>query len=471
MSLKTYQDYLEIEQTDKAKAEFVWDCIQQHKSSDFYRMAEVAEDYASHKNRTIRTYQKFLYEASGERVPDTYSANYKLSSNFFGRFVTQQVQFLLGNGVTFESEETKTKLGKSFDSQVQKLARFALVGGVGYGLFNKDHIDVFSALEFVPLWDEENGALRAGVRYWQIDDDKPLRATFYEDDGYTEFIRRESTEGKDSVLEIMQEKRAYIVRSVASDADVADGDVIYEGINYPTFPIVPLWGNHYKQSELVGIREQIDCYDLIKSGYADTIDEASFIYWSISNAGGMDDIDVKEFMDRLRRLRAAITTDFQATAEPHQIEAPYQGRGDLLDRIRADLYEDYQALDTKNLASGAVTATQIEAAYEPVNSKADDFEYCVTTFIDGILAIMGIDDEPTYSRSMIVNRTEEIQTVMQSAQYLSQDYVTRKILTLLGDGDMAGEVIEQMELIDYARMNEQQAEEEQAEESEEVVEE
>lgn len=440
MSLKTYQDYLEIEQTDKAKAEFVWDCIQQHKSSDFYRMAEVAEDYASHKNRTIRTYQKFLYEASGERVPDTYSANYKLSSNFFGRFVTQQVQFLLGNGVTFEDEATKTKLGKSFDSQVQKLARFALVGGVGYGLFNKDHIDVFSALEFVPLWDEENGALRAGVRYWQIDDTKPLRATFYEDDGYTEFIRREDTEGKESVLEIMQEKRAYIVRSVASDADVADGEIIYEGINYPTFPIVPLWGNHYKQSELVGIREQIDCYDLIKSGYADTIDEASFIYWSISNAGGMDDIDVKEFMNRLRRLRAAITTDFQATAEPHQIEAPYQARGELLDRIRADLYEDYQALDTKNLASGAVTATQIEAAYEPVNSKADDFEYCVTTFIDGILAIMGIDDEPTYSRSMIVNRTEEIQTVLQAAQFVDPEYVMQKVLTLLGDGDKYAEM-------------------------------
>ena len=440
MSLKTYQDYLEIEQTDKAKADFVWDCIQQHKASDFYRMADVAQDYASHKNRTIRTYQKFLYEASGERVPDTYSANYKLASNFFGRFVTQQVQFLLGNGVTFEDETTKEKLGKSFDSQVQKLARYALVGGVGYGLFNKDHIDVFSALEFVPLWDEENGALRAGVRFWQIDDKKPLRATFYEDDGYTEFIRRESTEGKESVLEIMQEKRAYIVRSVASDADVADGEIIYEGINYPTFPIVPLWGNQYKQSELVGIREQIDCYDLIKSGYADTIDEASFIYWSISNAGGMDDIDVKEFMDRLRRLRAAITTDFQATAEPHQIEAPYQGRGDLLDRIRADLYEDYQALDTKNLANGAVTATQIEAAYEPVNSKADDFEYCVTTFIDGILAIMGIDDEPTYSRSMIVNRTEEIQTVLQAAQFVDPEYVMQKVLTLLGDGDKYAEM-------------------------------
>lgn len=450
MSLKTYQDYLEIEQTDKAKAEFVWDCIQQHKASDFYRMADVAQDYASHKNRTIRTYQKFLYEASGERVPDTYSANYKLASNFFGRFVTQQVQFLLGNGVTFGDEATKEKLGKSFDSQVQKLARYALVGGVGYGLFNKDHIDVFSALEFVPLWDEENGALRAGVRFWQIDDTKPLRATFYEDDGYTEFIRRE--DGKESVLEIMQEKRAYIVRSVASDADVADGEIIYEGINYPTFPIVPLWGNQYKQSELVGIREQIDCYDLIKSGYADTIDEASFIYWSISNAGGMDDIDVKEFMDRLRRLRAAITTDFQATAEPHQIEAPYQGRSDLLDRIRADLYEDYQALDTKNLASGAVTATQIEAAYEPVNSKADDFEYCVTAFIDGILAIMGIDDEPTYSRSMIVNRTEEIQTVLQAAQALEPDYVMQKILTLLGDGDKYAEMQAQVDANEIAQI-------------------
>lgn len=436
----TYQDYLKVEKTDKAIMDFLVDVIHQYCSTDFYKQAEIATDYASHKNRTIINYQKFLYEASGELVPDNYSPNYKLSANFFGRFVTQQVQYLLGNGVTWKDEKTKDLLGKTFDEQLQKVARYGLVEGVGYGLFNRDHIDVFSSLEFAPLWDEENGSLRAGVRFWQIDSDKPLRVTFYEEDGYTDYIR-----GEENVMSVFHEKRPYILVEIASDADVQNGDVIYDGMNYPTFPIVPLWGNQYKQSELVGIREQIDCYDLIKSGYADTIDEASFVYWSINNAGGMDDIDVKEFMTRLRKLRAAITTDFNATAEPHQIEAPYQGRGELLDRVRADLYEDYQALDTKNLASGAVTATQIEAAYEPMNSKADDFEFCVTAFVDGILKVAGIEDEPTYSRSKVVNKNEEIQTVLQAAQFTTPEYTMQKVLTILGDGDLYGEMQAQID--------------------------
>lgn len=46
--------------------------------------------------------------------------------------------------------------------------------------------------EFVPLHDEEDGALKAGIRFCQIAPDKPLRMTLYELDGYTEYIRRKS---------------------------------------------------------------------------------------------------------------------------------------------------------------------------------------------------------------------------------------------------------------------------------------
>lgn len=435
MSFYTYQDYLEIEQTETAKTNFMESVIGAHKNSDFYKQAEIAEDYAAHRNRTINEFQKLLYDTAGNVMPDNYSANYKLASNFFGKFVRDQVQFLLGNGASWTKEDTGEKLGDDFDDKLQKIAKYALIGGVGYGFFNYDHLDAFSAMEFAPLWDEENGALRAGIRFWQIDSTKPMRATFYEEDGYTEYIKRTSG------WEFLEDdsgragKKSYIEKITASEADLKNGTAIYDGRNYPTFPIVPLWGNEYHQSELVGIREQIDCYDLIKSGYANDTDEASFVYWSISNAGGMDEIDITEFLERLRRLRAAITTDYNATAEPHQIEAPYQGRADLLEKLRADLYEDFQALDVKNIADGATTATQIMAAYEPMNSKADDFEYQVLTFVDGILKVAGIEDTATFQRSYIVNKTEEIQALLQAAQFLDYEYVMQKALTIFGDGD------------------------------------
>ena len=111
--------------------------------------------------------------------------------------------------------------------------------------------------------------------------------------------------------------------------------------------------------------------------------------------------------------------------------------------MRSDMYDDFMALDTKAIAGGAVTATQIQAAYEPLNQKTDSFEYEVTKFIKGILAVAGIDDVPSFTRSMIVNKNEEISLITQSAMYLSEEYVVEKVLTLFGDQDQYNEVMAQ----------------------------
>ena len=405
---KTYQDLLEVGEREEQRMEFVLSLIRSREDDPMYKMAKIADQYDRHKNVTITQFQKILYTVTGKAVPDNYTANYKLASRFFNRFVVQETQFLLGNGVTWEKEETKTRLGNDFDTRLQELGKDALVHAVSFGFWNYDHVEAFDYLEFIPLYDEENGSLSAGVRYWQISPNKPLRATLYELDGYTEYIWRKGAG------EVFKEKKPYVTKYVRTEAD---GTVIYDGENYPTFPIVPLYGNPHKQSELVGLQEQIDCYDLIKSGFANTVDEASLIYWTIKNAGGMDDVDMAEFVNRIRKLHVASATD-EAYAEPHQLEAPYNSREALLNRLRSDLYEDAMALDTKNIAAGAVTATQIKAAYEPLRSKASQFEYCVLDFLDGIMAVAGIEDNPTFTPDMLINQNEEIQTIVSAGEYL-----------------------------------------------------
>lgn len=434
--MQTYQDLLAIGENEIDRMRFVNEAIGQHKSSDLYKIAQLADEYDRKQNRTILRYQKFLYDATGTALPDNVSANYKITSGFFNRFTTQQVQFLLGNGVTWEEESTKEALGEDFDKQLQKCAKSSLGAGVAFGFFNFDHLEVFNALEFAPLYDEENGALRAGIRFWQVDASKPLRATLYEENGYTDYM------WEDGVEQVLHEKQKYIVTLITTGVD---GTEIYDGENYPSFPIVPLWANPHRQSELVGLREQIDAYDLIKSGFCNTIDEASFIYWTINNAGGMDEIDLAEFVNRLKTIHAANVEDTGATANANSLEAPHEGREALLDRLAKDMYADYMALNIDEIKGGANTATQIRAAYEPMNNKADQFEYCVTDFLAGILLVAGIDDTPTFTRSYLINTQEEITTVLQAATYLDDEYVTRKILTLLGDADKAEEVLNKMD--------------------------
>ena len=448
--MRTYNDLTEVGENEALRMEFVYEAINEHKSSDLYKTAQIADEYDRKQNRTIVQFQKLLYDATGRAIPDNVSANYKITSGFFNRFTTQQVQFLLGNGVTWEDETTKDYLGEDFDQQLQVAAKASLGAGVSFGFYNYDHLEVFTALEYVPLYDEENGALMAGIRFWQVDAQKPLRATLYETDGITEYI------WEDGEGQILKDKRPYILTVISTGVDEAE---IFAGENYPTFPIVPLWANPHRQSELVGLREQIDAYDLIKSGFCNTIDEASFIYWTINNAGGMDEIDLAEFVQRLKTIHAANVEDTGATAQANSLEAPHEGREALLDRLAKDMYADYMALNIDEIKGGANTATQIRAAYEPMNNKADQFEYCVIEFLQGILSVAGLEDKPTFTRSYLVNTTEEISVLLQAAQYLDDEYVTRKILTLLGDADKADEIIASMDEYDYQRIAGEEPEE------------
>ena len=434
IDILTYNDLLEIGKNERDRMDFVLDAIREHKGSELYKTAYDAELYYKHQNPTIMRFQKWVYNMYGQKVPDIWSPNNKIASNWYNYFTTQAVSYLLGNGVTFgKKEETKDKLGKDFDKKVQDIATHAKNGGVAFGFWNLDHLECFDLTEFVPIYDEDDGGLKAGIRFWQIDDSKPLRATLYELDGYTDYIKR-----KNEDVAILYDKRAYtqIVRK-----NGIEGETILDGAPPAGFPIVPLW-NINRQSDLVGNRGTIDAYDLMISGLINNVSDGEFIYWILKNCGGMDSVDDAKFIEQLKLTRVAHADgDDGASVEAHNVNVEFQATAEALDRLTAQLYTDFMALKVQDVSAGSVTATQIQAAYEPINQKTDQFEYQVTEFINGVLALAGIEDEPTYTRSQMSNQSEMLEMVLQAAEYLDDEYVTTKILTLLGDADKAQEVL------------------------------
>jgi Phage portal protein, SPP1 Gp6-like. len=443
----TYQDFVKVGDDPQKRMDFVKRAVMDHRASVPFQIARDAELYYKQQNVTIMKFRKMLYQIDGVQIPDNYSANYKLCSNFFDRLTTQRNQHLLGNGVTFSKPDTKEKLGRFFDQMMVKLGHEAQKGGVSFGFWNFDHLEVFGLTEFVPFYDEENGALMAGIRFWQVSDTKPMRATLYEVDGMTDYIwTKDEPNGR--IMDFNgQTKRSYMTETTGTPVDQ---DFIYKGQNYEKFPIIPLF-NVKDQSDLVGMRQQIDCYDFIESGFANNASEANLL-WTITNAMGMDEFDMVKFRDQVKRVNAALIDRDGVNVEAHPIEAPYGAREALLTRLRNDMYEDYMSLDTHDISAGATTATQIEASYEPLNSKTDDYETKVTTFILHLLDFLHIDDEPTYSRSRIVNRAEEIQVILQASQFLPEQYITKKVLTILGDADAYDEVQKMMIVDERERM-------------------
>ena len=369
----------------------------------------------------------------GEKVPDLWSANNKLPSNWYYFFVTQAIQYLLGNGVEFQEENTKDKLGKNFDRKIKEIALYAKHAGRAYGFWDFNHLAAFKFTEFVPLYDENTGVLRGGIRFWQLDKNKPINITLYEEDGYTEYQQ------KNAAMTEIKAKRGYVKHTKSTKIDGVYGE---EFDNYSTLPIFEM-RNVNKQSELFGNKEVIDAYDLTLSQLTNNADEGALIYWVFKNAGGFeDDMSLERAIEKIHTVHG-INIDEDANAEPHTVQAPYEILMATLERLERQMYHNFMALKVEEISAGNVTATQIDAAYEPINEKSDQFEDYVSDFINNLLEMLGIDDEPSYTRSRIANKSENIQNTLASAQYMGQDFTIRRLAMLFDVPDMAEEIIKQ----------------------------
>ena len=417
----TFQDW----ESARTKSTMVEKIVEAYKASADFLYALEADMYFAGDNpevmsKVVMTLDSVKGENGQATARNVEIVGNRVSSNFFSRFVTQQNQFLLGNGVQLEDDAAKDKLGKAFDTALQQIGQRALVQGVCFGFWNKDHLETLKAASdsrsgFAPLYDEETGSLKAGIQFWQLDDEKPTYYRLFEIDGITEYKKTKSRTLESSP------KESYI-KKVRKDA-VSEETV--GGTNYSTLPIIPFYANDLMRSELsTNIKRKIDLYDRVLSDYGDNLDRTNDVYWVINNFGGTTDQIVAMLAD-IKRIKATYTeagANGQSTAEPHTIEVPYLARQTALDLLKKQLYQDYMALDMDELTGGSLTNVAIKAATANLNLKADMYEWQAFTFVQQVLSLNGIETEDIkFKRRAISNDSEIIQDIT-----LMRSDITRK---------------------------------------------
>lgn len=427
----SYQDFV----NDGEGLQAITNAITHHLNSDLYKTAKSADEYDHQRNETILNYVKLIFTMTGTPVEDFTASNNKLCSNFFRRLNTQRCTYLLGNGVSFteHKEETigedgvvvvtdiaKEKLGSRFDTDLKRLGYKALTHGVSFGFWNLDRMHIFPVTEFAPLWDEDDGSMRVGIRFWRLDSTKPMIVVVYEEDGYTKY-KSKSEVGID--LEEVDGKKPY--KTIVSVTE-EDGEEIVGEENYGSLPIIPLWGSDLHQSTLIGMKEKIDSFDLIRSGFANDLTDCAQVYWILENCGGMTDAELARFRDRLKINHIAVADTDNSKATPYTQDIPYGARATYLAEIRSGIYEDFGALDVHAVAAGA-TNDHIDAAYQPMDEEADNFEYQVTEFIHQLLKLVGIEDAPVFKRNRISNEMEQTQMILTAADYLDTETILHKL--------------------------------------------
>lgn len=434
--MKTYQDYVKAKEKGQAEEiEFIKGAINEYKSSEEYRTALDADEYEAERNVTILEFIRWLYTDTGQKVQDFTAANNKIASNFFHKLTTQRVSYSLGNGITFPDAERvykdgawttvdpiKKKLGDDFDTVLSDAGKYSRIHGLSFIFWNKDHADYFKMTEFLPLYDEYDGMMKAGFRFWSLDwENKPVTVVVYEEDGYTKYRTKPDSKGLD--IAEYEKKRAY-KQTIAHNE--VDPDEILDESNYSTIPIIPFWGNKIHQSDLVGMRAKIDSYDLVMSGFANNLEDCQEIFWIIGNALGMTDGDLAKFRDRLKLQHMAVMDTDNTNLTPYTQEIPVAARETLLQFLRSQLYEDYGGLDVHTVSAGS-TNDHIDMVYQSMDDEADEFEYEVIKTVKGVLAIIGEDAVPVFHRNKISNQLQQMQMLMLGAQFLDRETIIRKM--------------------------------------------
>lgn len=419
-TVHTFQDWLATPE-DK-RLDFLLSVIGCYKRSDDFKTALEAGAYFRGENTAIAqkvTMRPTKFEERDEHgdirkvIGQEAIVGSRVASNFLFRFVTQQNQHLLGNGVTLKDEAVKARLGIGFDKALESLGEKALVQGVSWGFWNADHLEAIDAAKdelsgFVALVDEETGEAGIGVQFWQIDGGRPMYVRLFETDGVT--VYRTEQNGR---LEVSRAKQAYRLR-VARDAA---GEIVTGAENYGVLPLIPLYANTEQRSEMTpSIKSKIDAYDRISSDFVDNLDRANDVYWVLNNFGGST-ADMVEMIEQINRLRVVANISdgsTSSTATPSAFEVPYAARQTALDLLDKELHADYMAMSMRELTGGSLTNVAIQTAMMNLNLKCDRYEWQCFRFVQRVLALIGVEtEEISFKRQDIVNRSEVIEDIMK----------------------------------------------------------
>lgn len=436
IDIKTYQDLQKCGLNEDRRIQFIYDAIADHQMSAEYKIGHRAGMFYRHHDPNIEEYQKIVYDIQGIGHVDTISANHKIMSNFFALIINQATEYLLANGISFDDAEIKERLSNNFDHRIKKIAKYAAVDGRAYGyITDNDIIPMCFACQidgdepfFVPLKDERTGKLMAGIRYWRLTQQKPLMATLYEVDGFTEYAETFNEDG-DPRLEVTQEKTAYIQSAVGNDVQ---GVYEINGQNYSDLPIIEMkYINN--QSALVGNEGTLTAYNMAISGFANQVDW-NLLYWIINNADGMSKVDDANFLADLLKSHV-LHTSGEATAQPFEITIQHAARAELLDRLRAQIFEDMQGVDVSS-QNANMTATEIKSKYANLNIKCDEIESYIDSFIYQMLNVLGYNDVSWhYQRDVTINTTEATNNAIAAAQWLGDEMTTKTLLEIQGKTD------------------------------------
>ena len=336
---------------------------------------------------------------------------------------------------------------------LMKWAYNACIYGVGHVFWKNGSVQLFNTGNdwYFDLKDERTSKTTAGIRYWQINTDKPMYIQLYTETGLTEWKRNKKKDGR------------YTTGFKPSDQDTLTlapgferGEVPYVRLTYNTpngdtedrggrtyngFPVIPMYANNKRRSEVTSvIKGLVNLHDVIFTFHGDDILMNQAVFWVLKGYTG----DSKSLVDMLsiaRELKILAPTDY-TEIKAENVNVDPTAVDSILARIATYIFKFMQVIDPDKVAAGGVTATAVQATQMAADAKSPQIKTEMTRAIKHLLRVAGIENEQIiFKEYRLVNELEIVQA-------LAQLDLPKKILWKLAPqipNDMLNEIVEEYE--------------------------
>lgn len=407
----------------------------------FYNKAHVAERYYRKDNDILHLKKN---KDAGEAENPLRNSDNRIPSNFYKLQVNQKAAYAFTSPPQFDTgddrinELIKLTLGDAWAKKCKTLCVQAANASVGWVHYWKDadnrfRYAVVDSKEVVPVWtrDLEKELLAAMRRYPEIDDANGYEYVVYEfwSDTECQVFRRRVDYTLDGGLE------SYMRYSVLDiDTGMAELTDTYRH-DLGEVPFIFFNNNDEMQNDLADIKELIDAYDKVFSGFLNDLEDIQELIFILTNYGGEADnaISVLQEMKQKKIIQVdSEGADDRSGVSTLAIEIPVEARKEMLLITRKAIFEQGMAIDPDPQNFGNSSGVALKYLYSLLELKTGmmetEFKISFNHLIRAILKFHGLSADnivQTWTRTAVDNDTELAEIAQKSKGVISDETIIR----------------------------------------------
>ena len=199
-------------------------------------------------------------------------------------------------------------------------------------------------------------------------------------------------------------------------------------------PFIPFKNNEIETNDLKPIKDLVDVYDKVFSGFVNDTDDVQEVIFVLTNYGGQDK---QEFLEDLKRYKM-IKMDNDGMGDQSgvttiAIDIPTEARNLILERTKKQIFISGQGVNPETDKLGNSSGVALKFLYSLLELKAGNmetqFRSGYATLVKMILKHLGLSDKlkikQTWTRNSINNDTEMAQVVSTLATITSRENVAK----------------------------------------------